>query len=424
MNVSLLGGWLPWTLRILTPVALVLLVVATGGRNRRWYLTRLPILLAAGAVTAVASVFVVRDLMDISDPLPTSLWFWIGCAPVAIGAGISGWRGGRWWRRAAAPFALVLALLTAGEALNISLGYYPTVADMYGELTNQNLPAQVTVKQLRGMHGNTDTGRIVAVNIPDVPSGFGHRTEYIYLPPAWFRSTHRPKLPVVEMVAGAYEVPDNWIRSGQAVKTADAFAAAHHGYAPILVFADATGGFNVDSECVNGAAGNAADHLVKDIPRYVERVFGTATDAKHWGVAGWSMGGTCAVTLTVTHPEVFGHFVDMAGDSGPNLGDKPTTIAKLYKGDAAAWAANDPMTVLAHHGPYPKGTTGYFTTGDQETAHLRQAKELSAAAKKAGIGNRVVVSSGKHSWTFAVEAFARSLPWLAWQVGSPDARAA
>ncbi|WP_194891270.1 alpha/beta hydrolase [Catenulispora pinisilvae] len=416
MNISLLGGWLPWTLRVLT---LVLLAAAVGLRNRRWYVTVLPILLATGAAVALIAVFLVRRYVDAGDPLPTSLWFWLGCVPIAIGAGITGWQQGRWWRRAAAPLALLLALLTAGDALNMGLGYYPTVADMYGELTNQNLPAQVTLKQLRSIHGDTKTGRIVAVNIPAVPSGFEHRTEYVYLPPAWFRSTHRPKLPVVEMVAGAYEVPDNWIRSGNAVKTADAFAATHHGYAPILVFVDATSGFSTDTECVNGSAGNAGDHLTKDIPRYIEHTFGSYTDAKHWGVAGWSMGGTCAVTLAVTHPEIFGHFVDMAGDQGPNLGDKATTIAKLYHGNTAAWAANDPMTVLAHHGPYPHNTTGYFAVGNQETAHEAQAKQLSAAAKKDGIGTRVVVSPGKHSWTFAVAAFAQSLPWLAWQVGTP-----
>ena len=77
MSVSLLAGWLPWTLRIL---ALALLVAAVGRRDRRWYLTRLPILLGASLACALAAVLVVRTLMGISDPLPLDLWFWLGCA--------------------------------------------------------------------------------------------------------------------------------------------------------------------------------------------------------------------------------------------------------------------------------------------------------------------------------------------------------
>jgi len=308
---------------------------------------------------------------------------------------------------------MLLALLTAGDTLDISLGYYPTLADMYGELTNEALPQQISMGQLGSIHGNTTTGRIVEVTIPATPSGFQHRTEYVYLPPVWFRSTHRPKLPVVEMIGGEYAVPDNWVRAGNAVKTADAYAAAHHGFAPVLVFADASGGFKVDTECVDGPAGQAADHLVKDIPPFVERNFGTATVPAKWAVAGWSMGGTCAITLSVTHPSVFGHFLDISGDLGPNMGDKDSTISKLYGGDAAAYAANDPMTVLGKHKKFPKGFNGMFADGDTEDKHIQQAHQLAAAAKKDGVPSQVYVAPGKHSWVFAGSAFQTELPWLA-----------
>ncbi len=48
------------------------------------------------------------------------------------------------------------------------------------------------------------------------------------------------------------------------------------------------------------------------------------------------MGGTCAVDLTVMHPELFSTFVDIAGDMGPNAGTKEQTIARIYGGDAAS----------------------------------------------------------------------------------------
>ena len=59
-------------------------------------------------------------------------------------------------------------------------------------------------------------------------------------------------------------------------------------------------------------------------------------NSANWGVLGWSMGGTCAVDLTVMHPELFSTFVDIAGDMGPNAGTKEQTIARIYGGDAAS----------------------------------------------------------------------------------------
>src|SRR5436853_6914934 len=109
---------------------------------------------------------------------------------------------------------------------------------------------------------------VVPVDTGSAASNFRHRSEWVYLPPSWFTRAPAPKLPAVLMVGGEFNTPAEWIRAGDAVTTLDAFAAAHAGNAPLAVFADATGGFAVDTECVNGSRGNAADHLVGDvIPR-------------------------------------------------------------------------------------------------------------------------------------------------------------
>ncbi|GAA2787794.1 alpha/beta hydrolase-fold protein [Kitasatospora paracochleata] len=415
MNVALLTGWFPWTVQLAAAAALL---AAIGRRDRRWQLRGAPLALAAAAVlTAVLGLLAVT-VGGITDPLPRALWCWLGAAVAALAVLVVGWRGARWWRRALAPLAALLAVVAGANALNASTGYFPTLDDAIGELSGNSLPQQVTLDQLASLTGRTSTGRIVQVDIPDSASGFSHRQELVYLPPAWFRSKTRPKLPVLEMIGGEFAAPDNWVRAGNAVQTADAYAAQHGGFAPVLVFADATGGFKVDTECVNGPNGKAEDHLVKDIPPYVEKTFGAAADPHKWGVVGWSMGGTCAVDLTVEHPDVFSHFEDISGDLGPNAGDKQQTIDKLYGGDAAAWAAHDPLTVLAHHAKY-KNASGWFESGDQEAAHIAQAKQLDAAARKAGFKSKVVVEPGKHVWQFASGAFAEALPWLSQQLGTP-----
>ena len=228
------------------------------------------------------------------------------------------------------------------------------------------------------------------------------------------------------MIGGEFNTPADWLRTGQAIKTIDDFAAAHRGYAPVLVFADPGGAFNNDTECVNGSRGNSADHLTKDVVPYMVSKFGVSPDPAKWGIVGWSMGGTCAVDLAVMHPDMFSAFEDIAGDIGPNSGTKDQTIARLFGGNADAWAAFDPTTVITKHGPYTR-VAGWFDVNGS-TATVQRAKNDQAAAANSlcalgaanGIDCAVVSQPGKHDWPFASNAFAAALPWLAGQIGTPD----
>ncbi len=131
----------------------------------------------------------------------------------------------------------------------------------------------------------------------------------------------------------------------------------------MLVFVDTSGSFTKDTECVNGVRGNAADHLTKDVVPYVISHFGVSSDPANWGVAGWSMGGTCAVTLTAKYPELFSTFVGIDGDVSPNAGSKDQTVFRLFGGDEQAWESFDPTTVMNAHGPYT-GVAGWFSVSD------------------------------------------------------------
>ncbi|RKE19303.1 alpha/beta hydrolase family protein [Streptomyces sp. TLI_171] len=420
MDISLLSGWLPWTLRILAVAAVA---TALSRVSPFWLRRRLP-WVVGGALAGTALIALLVALFGgIDEPLPAGLWFWLCCALLGLGGLAAGVRQSSWWNLAAVPLAVVLSLLCAANSLNISTGYYPDVDAAVGDLSNAPVPQQMGLDEALTTVGRTTAGRVVAVEIPAEPSGFKHRRELVYLPPAWFRSKIRPKLPVVEMIGGQFAAPDNWIRAGEAIKTADAYAAAHNGYAPILVMVDATGNFKTDTECVNGKPGKAEDHLVKDIPPYIARTFNAATGPRSWAVVGWSMGGTCAVDLAVVHPEVFGHFVDISGDAGPNLGGKQATVDQLYGGDLAAWEAHDPATVLgrAKKDAY-RNSGGYFLVGDQETGkHLSDAQALDKAARAAGLDTKLEVHPGKHDWQFGTFAFKQALPWLAQRTGLPGA---
>jgi S-formylglutathione hydrolase FrmB len=444
-QLSLLHGWLPLTVQALT---LLMAVAAIGWRRRRWRGWPLAVALGAAAAMTGLAYWYITSIGVAGDPAPLSLWLWIAMSGLALAVLLLGWPGARWWRRCVAVLAVPLCVLCAALSLNGWVGYFPTVLAAWNQLTSAPLPDQidrlrVTAMQLEGT--KPTKGVVVPVTISPDASRFPHREELVYLPPAWFSSNPPPRLPAVMMIPSAFNTPADWLRPGGAFTAIDDFAARHHGFAPVLVFVDATGTFDNDTECVNGARGNAADHLTKDVVPFVVSNFGVSADRANWGVAGWSMGGTCAVGLTVMHPEMFSAFVDIAGDVRPTVaGSKEQTLARLFGGDTAAWAAFDPTTVMTRHGRYT-GVSGWFdvpaSSGPRNVAEEANstlsapttdpianpegqdaaATSLCAVATANGIDCAVVTQPGKHDWPFAAQAFEASLPWLASTLGTPYA---
>ncbi|MGW7683010.1 alpha/beta hydrolase [Kribbella sp. NPDC054772] len=419
MSVSLLSGWFPLVLDV---VAAGVLVLAVGWRDRRWRFRVLPCIAGGAALVAFIAAYPGARWTGITDPLPFSVWLWFGLAVAALIVLAAGWRTAQWWRRGTAVLAAALAALVCANGVNQFVGYYPTIDSAVNDWTNTPLPGQVSMAGIAHDAGSKKlpaAGRLVAVNIPATFSHFHHRQELVYLPPAWFGGgRHRPALPVVELVGGERGGPGDWVRLGNAVQVSDAYAHQHHGWAPILVFADATARFDDDTECVNGPRGNAADHLDQDIPRYIERTFGAAKDPRQWAVAGFSMGGTCSLDLVVEHPNVFDHFVDISGDLVPYTSTPAASLQDLYGGNVALEKANEALLVMHAHGKYTN-VNGLFLTSTEELRHQHEAEELSKAAAKVGIWSRVEISPGTHVWQFAAPAFASAYPWLANQLALP-----
>ncbi len=403
-------GWLPVGAQILAALALAVVLARSG---RRWWAVWVPL----AVVLAAAVALVVADQADgaglVADPAPVSLWAWTGAVIGALALAVAGWRRASWWRRGAAVLAVPLAALAACVVLNQWVGYVPTTTVAWAQATGAPLPDQVDEGSLGPPVATPPpAGAVVPIDVPSAAGGFVHREEYVYLPPAWFTARDRAALPVVMMVGAEFSVATDWIRTGNAVAVADRYAAAHGGLAPVLVFPDASGSFQNDTECVNGTRGRAADHLTGDVRPYVVAHFGLSADPARWGVAGFSTGGTCALDLAVMHPEQFGTFDDVSGDRAPNVGSKAQTITRLFGGDAAAYDAFDPAVVLARHGPYAD-TAGRFDVGATGPAAQKSAAdELCADAARVAVRCTVRTSPGGHNWQFAARTFDAELPWL------------
>jgi S-formylglutathione hydrolase FrmB len=222
------------------------------------------------------------------------------------------------------------------------------------------------------------------------------------------------------MLHGTPGDPDNWTEGGAAPTTADAWAAQHDGVAPVLVMPDINGSLTGDTECVDSPRGAVETYLTVDIPAAVQQTFGTLPPGRGWAVAGLSEGGSCAIMLALRHPDMFVAFGDFGGLAGPRAGDTnadtASTVAQLFGGSQAQFAAHEPASLLA--GRRFPGLGGWFQVGTGDAEPLAAAQQLAPLASAAGIDTCLVLMPGQgHTFDVWSAAFRDSLPWLAARLG-------
>ncbi|MEJ2886607.1 alpha/beta hydrolase [Actinomycetospora aeridis] len=317
---------------------------------------------------------------------------------------------------ALASLTTVLLLIGSGASVNAHFDYFRTLGDVLG------LPPsdEVELAALLARTDRPDRGIVTTMAIPGRASGFAGRPAMVWVPPAWF-ARPRPSLPVVMLLHGTPGTPQDWLDGGQAGATADAYAAAHGGTAPILVMPDVNGTIDGDSECVDGPGGRVETYLTADVPRFVTDVFHAAAPGRAWAVAGLSEGGSCSLMLALRHPDLFATFGDYAGLAGPRAGDTnadtASAVAQLFGGSQAAFLAHEPAALLAAR-RYPE-LGGWFEVGDADPEPYAAVGTVVPAARRAGITTcEVVVPGGGHTFAVFSQAFSDSLPWIAGRVGA------
>jgi enterochelin esterase-like enzyme len=415
VNVDLITGWFPLTVVIVAVVSVVLSVGWHDGAWKRQLVIGVPVSFVLTLLTALA--IAVFNLVP--DQFPTSFYLWVWLLWFAILTIVLGWTKAHWILRIFPVLALVFCVIAAFTVVNQTYDYYPTLARLLGKdaANFTDLPALQRIRDEVRMTGKLPThGETIAVTIPPTISKFQAQQAYVYLPPIWFHNPE-PQLPVIELIAGVPGQPSDWTRAGYADTTSTAFAADHHGEAPLLVIPDNNGDKTSDSECANSVFGNAETYLVKDVPNYMQAEFNAAIGKHSLAVAGLSAGGTCATMLALRNPTVFSTFASYSGYASPTYqnDDEQQTIATLYGGSKANYEAHNPVTLLTG-GKY-SGSAGYFTAGQQDPQPLAAAKQLSDLAKRTGMQVCVYTPDGEHSFVFWAAAFKTSLPWLSWRLG-------
>ncbi|WP_295647981.1 alpha/beta hydrolase family protein [uncultured Dietzia sp.] len=410
---------------------------STGGGARRWWSRVLPLsVLVAAVVTFAGALLVEKVLRPFPDAIPPGVYLWIGVGLLGVLLGAGGAaveiRAHRPWRAVASVVALLLVVAAAAGHVNRVYAEFSSVGMLLGlrEYRTMSLE-QVTGRAAVTVGGDLEpgvtlesvwtpspgipgTGAVVEAPIPGAASGFEARPAQIYLPPAYFTEP-RPLLPVLVLMAGQPGGPEDWIRSGRLPVVADEFAADHAGLAPVIVVADPIGSSLANTLCVDSPQGNAHTYLARDVPGWIRATLQVDEDPGAWAIGGLSFGGTCALQLALTEPEVYPNFLAMSAQAEPTVGTRAETVARFFGGDPEAFRAANPADLLASR-PFPD-LAGAFVVGSDDTEYGPGVRALHDATMRAGADVRYAELPGGHSYAVWSEGLRLELPWLARRMG-------
>lgn len=313
----------------------------------------------------------------------------------------------------AGVLATISVLMAVGAGVNGHFAYYRTLGSVFGKVPGN----VVDEADLAGLCQNDDSvrseGFLVNKEIPGEKSSFDAQEAWIYLPPAWCVEGGDP-YPVIVLLHGTPSVngTKDWIVGGEANKAADAFAADHDGRAPVLIMAD-SGGSN-DTECVDSEAyGNVETYLSEDVPAFASDdplLKGRVNEkAEGWAIAGLSERGTCALMLTLRHPDVFRSFGNYSG-SHFGVGDGES------QADEKAYHQHDPSKLMK--GGDLSDLGGWFEVGAEDRGTEDEMRTYVDQAVDADMSVCFsTVPNAGHTFTAFAPSFRDSLPWLAARAG-------
>ncbi|WP_343946498.1 alpha/beta hydrolase [Williamsia maris] len=359
------------------------------------------------------------------DPFTAPAWLWVSVveAVVIVFASIGLWRSVRWISRGALAGSVAVAVLGVALMGNVWVHYLPTVGSAVDVAVGKGPVHETSLVRVHAMKQRASVlSQGVTFVLPrSSQDPFAARTEYVYVPPAWFADGTGPT-DVFLMMGGVINTPRDWIVSGGAIDTANNYARTHGGRAPIMVFVDTTGGLSNDTECVNGPRGQAETHIVAGVPQRLHSALGAtgATGPLRFVPVGWSMGGTCAITLAARHPHLFERFVAISPDRAPNSGgNTAATVRGLYGGKYSELASHDPVAIFSGAATAPrfrhvKALLAAACT-QRPCASAPESKSVTAlatAAQRGGVSVTTLYQPGRHNWSFAAAVFRNVLPWL------------
>ena len=327
--------------------------------------------------------------------------------------------------RAATRFGLIglcqgSAVLLAALLINNSFQLYLSWSDLLGEDGGPGrIQAQSPVAAPTGLPGSLRADRALpnAALFHDFAGAAGVRAAtitgprsdvtgsvYVWLPPQYSQAAYaHSEFPVIQLLSGYPGSPITWLEGMQAPRILSREMASSGVHPFILVAAAINVDPPHDPDCSNIPGGPQVDTwLTDDVHSLVETAYRTRTDAKGWGLMGYSEGGLCASKLVLQHPDVFGAAVSMSGDDHPD-GD-------LLRAGTPAYNHNSPLWLLQNR---PPAAVALLLTGTlQDGATAAEADAMSRAAKNPTVVSRAIAPRGGHNVGVWMAAEPEGFEWL------------
>ncbi|WEV73441.1 alpha/beta hydrolase-fold protein [Bifidobacterium sp. ESL0798] len=413
-KINLLEGWLPTTLKILTLLGFIAVIVL---KSKDGWFSPLLKQFGWGFIGTVIGYMVVWLLSDVFMVFGVSLGrviefniaFGIGFIAVLVSMCFDSGT----LRKTLAIITAVLTLLTFALRVDIIYGEFSTVGSLFGHNQFSALEAENvhkasatqtdTVKEWRKLGEENKLpampkkGIVRSVNIPATLSHFKARTANVYLPPAAL-SKNPPRLPVMIVMAGQPGTPDRFFSAGVLGDKLDSYAAKHYGLAPIAVSPDQNGSITHNSLCADTPVfGNAETYLTRDVNNWIKKTLPVETSPDKWLIGGYSQGGTCATQLGAAHPDLYGHIYSAGGEIEPTAGSHRSTVKRFFNGSEKEFDKHVPITLIRNHAPSKQ--TWFSAAGELDSKSQRNQKAISAQAMKAGMSvTTVIVKGTAHDW--------------------------
>ncbi|GAB7007328.1 hypothetical protein JCM18899A_48030 [Nocardioides sp. AN3] len=215
------------------------------------------------------------------------------------------------------------------------------------------------------------------------------------------------RYPVIEAFHGYPSEPLNWIKVFHLPELVDSAVQAHALRAPLIVMPEIEIPQGVDTEGVNGSAGEpqVETWLTQDVPNWLGQHFRVIANRDAWTTIGYSAGGFNAAMATLLHPAQYGAGIVLGGYFKPEFGPfyRPFTSA------SPAGRYYDLVHAVAHN---PPPVSLWMETSHADQASYGSSAQFLRAVRAPTAVHAVVLQNAGHRDSVWIALIPEALKWL------------
>jgi hypothetical protein len=233
-------------------------------------------------------------------------------------------------------------------------------------------------------------------------------TVVVQLPPGYTDPANASlNYPVIEAFQGYPGSAQTWIGTMNLGGVVAQQAAAKQMRLALVVSTQVEVPPGVDTECVNGTAGNPQleTWLAHDVPNWVTHSFRVQTDRASWAAIGLSAGGWCAAMVAMLHPAQYAAAIVMSGYFRPEFGP----FYDAYP-PGSPLAARYDLVALAKRAPPPVAL--WLVTSHIDSVSYSSSAALLKVAKPPLALSATVFQNAGHRLSLWQALLPGSLTWL------------